>query len=76
MALCNCQYLCLPSYKYSHLVMLLLVRYSNASLRLFVVILQDLHCLHRSYHNVDHWDKALPHTPISIFSGAFVSEIQ
>ena len=33
---------------------LLLVRYSNACQRLFVVILQDLHCLHRSYHNVDH----------------------
>ena len=31
---------------------LLLVRYGNACLRLFVVILQDLHCLQRSYHNV------------------------
>ena len=31
------------------------MRYSNACLRLFVVVLQDLHCLHRSYHNVDHW---------------------
>ena len=37
-------YVCLPSYKYSHLVKLLLVRYSNACLRLFVVILQDLQC--------------------------------
>ena len=34
---------------------LLLVRYSNPCLRLFVVILQDLHCLQRFYHNVDHW---------------------
>ena len=31
------------------------MRYSNPCLRLFVVILQDLHCLQRSYHNVDHW---------------------
>ena len=30
-----------------------IVKYSNACLRLFVVILQDLHCLQRSYHNVD-----------------------
>ena len=33
---------------------LLLVKYNNACLRLFVVILLDLHCLQRSYHNVDH----------------------
>ena len=32
----------------------LLVKYSNACLRLFVVILQDLHCLQIFYHNVDH----------------------
>ena len=50
--LCN---LGLPPYKYSHLLKLLLVRYGNACLRLFVVILQDLHCLQRSYRNVDHW---------------------
>ena len=31
------------------------VRYRNACLRLFVVLLQDLHCLQRFYHNVDHW---------------------
>ena len=31
------------------------VTYSNTCLRLFVVILQDLHCLQRSYHNVDQW---------------------
>ena len=37
------------------LMELLLVRYSNPCLRLFIVILQDLHCLHRFYHNVDHW---------------------
>ena len=30
------------------------MRYSNPCLRLFVVILQDLHCLQRFYHNVDH----------------------
>ena len=34
---------------------LLLVRYGNTCLRLFVVILQDLHGLQRCYHNVDHW---------------------
>ena len=28
------------------------MRYSNPCLRLFVVILQDLHCLQRFYHNV------------------------
>ena len=39
----------------SLLVKLLLVRYSIACLRLFVVILQDLHCLQRFYHNSDHW---------------------
>ena len=32
----------------------LLVRYRNACLRLFVVVLQDLYCLQRFYHNVDH----------------------
>ena len=31
------------------------MRYSNACLRLFVVVLQDLHCLQRFYHNIDHW---------------------
>ena len=52
---------------------LLLVRYSIACLRLFVVILQDLHCLQRFYHKVDHWDII---TPISTCSLVFVSEIQ
>ena len=28
--------------------------YDDACVRLFVVILQDLHCLQRFYHNVDH----------------------
>ena len=45
----------------SVLVKLLLVRYSIACLRLFVVILQDLHCLQRFYHNVDHWGIKLYH---------------
>ena len=45
------EYYILPSYQFSHLVELLLVRYSNACLRLFVVILQDLHCLQRFYHH-------------------------
>ena len=31
------------------------MRYSNACLRLFVVLLQDLHCLQGCYHNIDHW---------------------
>ena len=72
-ALCNCQYLGLPSYKYSHLVKLLLVSYSNACLRLFVVILQDLHCLQISLII-----GALHFTSIQIstVSGAFVSEIR
>ena len=35
------------------IVELLLVRYSNTCLRLFFVILKDLHCLHRCYHNVE-----------------------
>ena len=43
------------------LLELLLVRYSNACLRLFVVVLQDLHCLQRSYHNVDDWCIMLYH---------------
>ena len=30
------------------------MKYKNTCLRLFVVILRDLHCLQRSYHNVDH----------------------
>ena len=34
---------------------------SNACLRLFVVVLQDLHCLQRSYHNVDHYCITLYH---------------
>ena len=42
----------LPPYQFSRLVKLLLVRYSIACLRLFVVI---LHCLQRFYHKVDHW---------------------
>ena len=41
----------------------LLVRYRNACLRLFVVLLQDLHCLQRFYH-VD-----------QKFSMAFISQI-
>ena len=55
---------------------LLLVKYSNACLRLLVVILQDLHCLHRSYHNVDRWGLSFTITPISIFRRASISEIQ
>ena len=51
----NCQDLGLPSYK----LKLLLVRYSNACLRLFVVILQDLYYLHISYHNINHWCNTL-----------------
>ena len=35
-----------------------IVRYSNACLRLFVVILQDLQ---RFYHNIDHWHITLYH---------------
>ena len=42
----------LPPYQFSRLVKLLLVRYSIACLRLFVVI---LYCLQRFYHKVDHW---------------------
>ena len=42
----------LPPYQFSRLVKLLLVRYSIACLRLFVVI---LHCLQRFYHKVNHW---------------------
>ena len=38
----------------SLLVGLLLVRYRNPCLSLFV-ILQDLHCLQRFYHNIHHW---------------------
>ena len=53
------------------------MRYSNACLRLFVVVLQDLHCLQRFYHNIDHWCITLIILPIFTFSGAFVtSEIQ
>ena len=37
------------------------MRYSNPCLRLFVVILQDLHCLQRFYHNVDHCGIKLYH---------------
>ena len=69
-------YYTLPSYQFPHLVELLLVIYSNACLRLFIVILQDLHCLQRSYHNVDHGGLSFTITPISTFSGALVSEIQ
>ena len=49
------------------------MRYSIPCLRLFVVLLQDLHCLQRFYHNVDHRHITLYH---HTFSGAFVSEIQ
>ena len=66
----------LLAYQFPHIVELLLVRYSIACLRLFVVILQDLHCLHRSYCNVDHWGVKLYRHTDSIFSGAFVREIQ
>ena len=34
---------------------------SIVCLRLFVVILQDLHCLQRFYHDFDHWDIMLYH---------------
>ena len=34
------------------------MRYSNAFLKLFG---QDLHCLQRFYHNVDHWCISLYH---------------
>ena len=37
---------------------------------------QDLHGFQRFYHNVDHWILSFTITPISTFSGAFVSEIQ
>ena len=53
--LASLAYYTLPSYQFPHLMELLLVRYSNPCLRLFVAILQDLHCLQRFYHNVDHW---------------------
>ena len=53
----------------SLLVKLLLVKYSNTCLRLFVVVLQDLHCLQRFYHNVDHCFTIIP---IFTFGGAFV----
>ena len=60
----------------THLLELLLVRYSNACLRLFVVVLQDLHCLQRLITmliiGVLHFIIIL----ISTFIGAFVSEIQ
>ena len=52
------------------------MRYSIPCLRLFVVLLQDLHCLQRFYHNVDHRHITLIIIPIFTFSGAFVSEIQ
>ena len=42
------------------------MRYINACLRLFVVILQDLHCLQRFYHNVDHWGIKLSHLDIGL----------
>ena len=46
----------------------LLVRYGNACLRLFVVLLQDIHCLQRSYHNVDNWGiKLYRHTYFHIW---------
>ena len=54
-----------PSYPFPHLGKLLLVRYN--CLRLFVVLLQDLHCLQRFYHNVDHWGiKLYYHTKFHI----------
>ena len=37
------------------------MRYSIPCLRLFVVLLQDLHCLQRFYHNVDHRHITLYH---------------
>ena len=58
----------LPSHQFPHLMELLLVKYSNACLRLYVVILQDLHCLQRLYHNIDHWCITLYHrTNFQIF---------
>ena len=56
----------LLAYQFPHL----LVRYGIACLRLFVVVLQDLHCLHRSYHN--HWCIILTSISISTFSGALL----
>ena len=51
------------------------MRHRNACLRLFVVLLQDLHCLQRFYHNVDHWGiKLYYHTKFHI-SRAFISQI-
>ena len=52
------------------------MRYINACLRLFVVVLKDLHCLQRFYHNVDLWGIRLYHYTNFTFTGAFVSEIQ
>ena len=52
------------------------MRYSNACLRIFVVILQDLHCLQRSYHNFDHWGIRLYHHTnfnISVVRPAYVT---
>ena len=46
----------------------------HCCLRLFVVILQDLHSLLRFYHNVDHWSISFTITPIAPYSLAFVSD--
>ena len=47
---------------------------NNPCLRLFVVILQDLHCLQRFYHNVDHWGIELYYHKNFIFSRPFISQ--
>ena len=57
-------------FKYSHFVKLLLVRYSNACLRLYYKIYVDL--ITTLTIGALHFTS----TPISTFSGAFVSEIQ
>ena len=49
---------------------------SNACLRVFVVILQDVDCLQRFYHNIDHWGIKFYYHTISTFREAIVSEIQ
>ena len=56
-------YYTLPSCKFPHLMELLLVRYNNLCLRLFVI----LQCLKRFYHSIDHWGiKLYYHTKFHI----------
>ena len=54
-------YYTLPSYQFSQLVERFLVIYRNACLSLFVVVIQDLHCLQIFYRNIDHWGIELYH---------------